>query len=57
MSRLIVYAGPNGAGKSTLRDIGGDIVDVVVDPDRIARELAPQIRRQPCIRAVRRVEA
>jgi predicted ABC-type ATPase len=41
VSRLIVYAGPNGAGKSTLRDIGGDDVDVVIDPDRIARDLAP----------------
>ncbi len=41
LSRLIVYAGPNGAGKSTLRDIGDDPVDVVIDPDRIARELAP----------------
>ncbi len=41
MGRLIVYAGPNGAGKSTLRDIGGDPVEVVIDPDRIARELSP----------------
>jgi predicted ABC-type ATPase len=38
---LIVYAGPNGAGKSALRDIGDDPVDVVIDPDRIAREIAP----------------
>jgi predicted ABC-type ATPase len=37
-----VYAGPNGAGKSTLRDIGDDPVDVVIDPDRIAREISPQ---------------
>ena len=43
MSRLIVYAGPNGAGKSTLRDTGeGDAVDVVIDADQIARELAAQ---------------
>ncbi len=41
MRRLIVYAGPNGAGKSTLRDIGGDPVEVVIDPDRIAREISP----------------
>lgn len=40
MPRLIVYAGPNGAGKSTIRDIAGDAVDVVIDPDRIARSLA-----------------
>jgi len=39
MSRLIVYAGPNGSGKSTTRDIAGDPVDVVIDPDRIARGL------------------
>lgn len=38
---MIVYAGPNGAGKSTLRDIGDDPVEVVIDPDKIARELAP----------------
>jgi len=40
--RLIVYAGPNGAGKSTLRDIGDDLVEVVIDPDRIAREISLQ---------------
>jgi len=40
MSRLILYAGPNGAGKSTLRDIGNDRVEIVIDPDRIARELS-----------------
>ncbi len=39
--KLVVYAGPNGAGKSTLRDIGGDLVDMIIDPDRIARELSP----------------
>jgi len=39
VSRLIVYAGPNGAGKSTLRDIAVDPVEVVIDPDRIARDL------------------
>jgi predicted ABC-type ATPase len=37
MSRLILYAGPNGAGKSTLRDMGNDDVELVIDPDRIAR--------------------
>jgi len=42
VSRLIVYAGPNGAGKSTLRDIGDDLVEVVIDPDRIAREISLQ---------------
>ncbi|MSP03317.1 MAG: hypothetical protein EXR07_20080 [Acetobacteraceae bacterium] len=39
MQRLIVYAGPNGSGKSTIRDIAGDLVDVTIDPDRIARSL------------------
>lgn len=41
MSGLIVYAGPNGSGKSTLRDIAGDVVDVTIDPDRIARGIDP----------------
>jgi len=41
LSRLIVYAGPNGAGKSTLRDITVDPVEIVIDPDRIARDLDP----------------
>jgi predicted ABC-type ATPase len=44
--RLIVYAGPNGAGKSTLREAGDDQIDVVIDPDRIAKGLegaAPEI--------------
>lgn len=41
MSRLIVYAGPNGSGKSTIRDIAADPVEHVLDPDRVARALAP----------------
>ena len=43
MTRLLVYAGPNGSGKSSLRDQGAqpDPVDVVIDPDRIARSLNP----------------
>ena len=43
MTRLLVYAGPNGSGKSSLRDQGAvpDPVEVVIDPDRIARELSP----------------
>jgi len=43
MTRLLVYAGPNGSGKSSLRDqgISPDPVDVVIDPDRIARDLNP----------------
>jgi len=42
VSRFIVYAGPNGAGKSTFREIGDDPVDIVIDPDRIARDIDPQ---------------
>lgn len=43
MTRLLVYAGPNGSGKSSLRDrsLAADAVEVVIDPDRIAREMAP----------------
>ena len=43
MTRLLVYAGPNGSGKSSLRDQGAlpDPVEVVIDPDRIARSLNP----------------
>lgn len=38
-----MYAGPNGSGKSSLRDrsLADDAVEVVIDPDRIAREIAP----------------
>jgi predicted ABC-type ATPase len=41
--RLLVYAGPNGSGKSSLRDTGAlpDPVEVVIDPDRIARKINP----------------
>ncbi len=44
MTRLLVYAGPNGSGKSSLRDQGTspDPVEVVIDPDRIARSLNPE---------------
>ncbi|MEZ7137441.1 zeta toxin family protein [Komagataeibacter sp. SM21] len=42
--RLLIYAGPNGSGKSSLR-IGTssqiEPVDVVIDPDQIARRLNP----------------
>jgi predicted ABC-type ATPase len=40
---LLVYAGPNGSGKSSLRHLGqkADPVDVVIDPDRIARAINP----------------
>lgn len=41
MKRFIVYAGANGAGKSSLRAGGTDVVDVEIDPDRIARAINP----------------
>jgi len=43
MTRLLVYAGPNGSGKSSLRDnaLEADAVDVVIDADRIARDMNP----------------
>lgn len=41
MRLLLVYAGANGAGKSSLRAGGTDPVEVVIDPDAIAREIAP----------------
>lgn len=36
-----MFAGPNGSGKSTVRDTIINPVEVVIDPDRIARELNP----------------
>lgn len=36
-----MFAGPNGSGKSTVRDAIINPVEVVIDPDRIARELNP----------------
>ncbi|CAH2605934.1 Zeta_toxin domain-containing protein (plasmid) [Rhodovastum atsumiense] len=47
MTRLLVYAGPNGSGKSSLRDQGAqlDPVEVVIDPDQIARSLNPTAPR------------
>ncbi len=37
MTTLIVYAGPNGSGKSSVREAVDSPVEVVIDPDRIAR--------------------
>lgn len=39
MTTFIVYAGPNGSGKSSLRDVIDSPVAVVIDPDRIARQI------------------
>ncbi|WP_010518345.1 zeta toxin family protein [Komagataeibacter oboediens] len=44
MTRLLIYAGPNGSGKSSLRvgtSAGIEPVDVVIDPDQIARGINP----------------
>ena len=41
MSTFIVFAGPNGSGKSSVRDSLTSPVDVVIDPDRIARQINP----------------
>lgn len=41
MRLLVVFAGANGAGKSSLRAGGADPVEVEIDSDRIAREIAP----------------
>ncbi|GBQ51619.1 zeta toxin family protein (plasmid) [Komagataeibacter sucrofermentans] len=44
MTRLLIYAGPNGSGKSSLR-VGTSVdiepVDIVIDPDQIARGINP----------------
>jgi len=53
MPRLIVYDGPNGAGKSTLRDIGDDQIDIIIDPDRIAKSLGGAVSSQNQIEAGR----
>jgi predicted ABC-type ATPase len=39
VTTFIVYAGPNGSGKSSLRDVIDSPVEVVIDPDRIARQI------------------
>ena len=41
MTDLIVFAGPNGSGKSSARDAVANPAEVVIDPDRIARQLNP----------------
>ena len=41
MTDLIVFAGPNGSGKSSVRDATANPAEVVIDPDRIARQLNP----------------
>lgn len=41
MTDLVIFAGPNGSGKSSARDAIVNPVEVVIDPDRIAREINP----------------
>lgn len=36
-----MFAGPNGSGKSTVRDTIINPVEVIIDPDKIAREIDP----------------
>lgn len=57
MSSFIVFAGPNGSGKSSVRDAIPNPAEVVIDPDRLAREINPadprSVDRQAGIAAVR----
>lgn len=41
MKDFIVFAGPNGSGKSSVRDAIANPVEVIIDPDRIARGINP----------------
>ena len=41
MKDFIVFAGPNGSGKSSVRDAIANPVEVIIDPDRIARSINP----------------
>ncbi len=45
MTDFIMFAGPNGSGKSSARDAIVNPVEVVIDPDRIAREINPSAPR------------
>lgn len=60
MSAFILFAGPNGSGKSSVRDSIVNPVEVVIDTDRIAREINPAAPRsvdsQAGREAVRRFE-
>ena len=61
MTDFIMFAGPNGSGKSTVRDAVTNPAEVVIDPDRIARELNPSdpksVEGQAGREAIRRFEA
>lgn len=57
MTRLLIYAGPNGSGKSSLRvstRVAIEPVDVVIDPDQIARAISPSDPRSADREAGRR---
>ena len=45
MTDFIMFAGPNGSGKSSARDAIANPAEVVIDPDRIAREINPAAPR------------
>ena len=53
MTSLIVFAGPNGSGKSSVRDAIANPADVVIDPDRIARQINPADPRSVDVQAGR----
>ena len=40
-----MFAGPNGSGKSSVRDRIANPAELVIDPDRIAREISPAAPR------------
>ena len=54
MSTLHVVAGPNGCGKSTLTRMSGFSELDVIDPDEIARRMAPEFPGQAAREALRR---
>ena len=41
MTTFLLFAGPNGSGKSSVRDAIINPAEVVIDPDRLAREINP----------------
>ena len=61
MTTFIVYAGPNGSGKSSVRDMIESPVAIVIDPDRIARQINPDaprsVDRQAGEQAIRTFDA